>query len=164
MPQDQQFRQRVERIGDLVEKLEKTSDPAVRSMTKELVAGVMDLHATGVERILEIVSRSGAASASITESMLRDSLVSSLLILHGLHPEDIEARVARALAEFPGVEVIEFAGGSLRLKAPNKSEGAVRESLTAAAPDLTEIVIEKVPESGFVPLSALSLSASRAQP
>jgi len=64
---------------------------------KELVAGVMELHAAGVERVLEIVSRCGEASRGILESLARDPLVGSLLILHGVHPDNIETRVRRTL-------------------------------------------------------------------
>jgi hypothetical protein len=162
MPQDQAFRERVDRIGGLVQQLEAAADPAVRAAAKELVAAVMELHAAGIERVLEIVSRSGAAAPGILESFNRDALLSSLLILHGLHPEDLEKRVRRALEGVTGAEIVALEGGVLRLTVRHGMEAAAREALYGAAPDLAEIVIEKSGTADFVPLSALNGSRPEA--
>ncbi len=154
MAQDQGFQQRVDRIGDLVEQLERAADPAVRAASRELVAAVMELHAVGLERVLEIVSRSGAGAAGILESFTRDPLIGSLLILHGAHPDDLETRVRKALEGVHGVTLLSIEGGAVRLAARNGGEAAAREVLAAAAPDLTEIVIEGA-SAGFVPLETL---------
>ncbi len=156
MAQDQAFRERVDRIGGLVEQLEAAADPAVRTTAKELVAAVMELHAAGFERALEIVSRSGEAAPGIIESFNRDALVGSLLILHGLHPEPVEVRVRRALQGVSGAEIVALEDGILRMTVRHGMEAAAREALYAAAPDLAEIVIEKAGNADFVPLSALN--------
>ncbi len=162
MPQDQSFRERVDRIGALVDLLEAAADPAVRTTAKDLVSTVMELHGVGLERVIEIVSRSGESSPAIVESLTRDPLVGSLLILHGLHPDDLETRVAKALEKVSGVEITALEGGVLHLSVRHGSEDAARHALSAAAPDLEDVVIEA--PGGFVPLSALSLGAMGTRP
>src|SRR5260370_22217516 len=96
MTDSQEFRERVGRIDGLVQQLESTADPASRAAAKELVQSLMDLHGGAIERILEIVSKAGD-SARIIESLGKDELVSSLLVLYDLHPEDFGTRVHRGL-------------------------------------------------------------------
>jgi hypothetical protein len=124
----------------------------------------MELHGAGMERVLEVISRSGEASSGILESLSRDPLVGSLLILHGLHPVDLETRVQRALEGVPGTEIVALEDGLLRLSVRHGSEAAAREALSAAAPDLTDVVVVDAQRAGFVPLSALSINGAEALP
>jgi hypothetical protein len=56
--EDRELRERIQRIGGLVEEVEAIADPAVRARTKDLVQSLMDLHGAALERALEIVSDS----------------------------------------------------------------------------------------------------------
>ena len=58
---------------------------------------VMDLQGTALERLLEIVHAAGEPGQAIIDGLARDELVSSLLVLYGLHPLGIEDRVRLAL-------------------------------------------------------------------
>ncbi len=58
---------------------------------------VMELHGAGLERILEILRANGQTGQSVLDSLGRDDLVSSLLVLYGLHPLGIEERVRQAI-------------------------------------------------------------------
>jgi hypothetical protein len=156
------FQQRLERVGLLVDMLEATADPAVRTTAKELVGTVMELHGVGMERVLEIVGRSGEASAGILESLSRDPLIGSLLILHGLHPVDLETRVRRAIEGVAGAEIIALEEGLLRVSVRHGGEAALREALTAAAPDLADVAVVGASNAGFVPLSALCANGAGA--
>jgi hypothetical protein len=97
MTATQEFQERVARIEGLVKKLENGADPASRSTARELIQSLMELHGAGLERILEIVATSGDAGQGLIDSVARDELVGSLLVLYGLHPDNFEARVLRAL-------------------------------------------------------------------
>jgi hypothetical protein len=123
---------------------------------------MMELHAAGLERVMELVSHCGASSDGLMESFTRDPLVNSLLILHNVHPVDFETRVRRAL-EGAGAELNDVQGASVRIAVPPKHEAAVREALEAAAPDAAEIHME-APTSGFVPLAAIYKRAPEAMP
>ena len=68
-----------------------------RERAEELVRLVVDLYGAGLERLLEIVHESGRLDDELLDRLAADDLVASLLLVHGLHPYDVETRVARAL-------------------------------------------------------------------
>ena len=96
MAEKREFHARTERIEELVNKLERASDPELHTAALELVQSVMELHGAALEHLLEIVSQSNEGE-SVTGKFLEDDLVASVLLLHGLHPEEMETRVLRAL-------------------------------------------------------------------
>ncbi|HYZ82935.1 MAG TPA: NifU family protein [Bryobacteraceae bacterium] len=173
------FHERIARIEGLVRQLEASGDPACRSCATELVESLMDLHGAGIERMLEIVAETaGERSAGIIDLFGRDSLVSSLLVLYGIHPESLETRVRRGVDQLApflrsrGVtlDVLEVTDGTVRLRVQTPAEGCgstagtvkstVEETISEFAPDANGLIIEglqqQVPMSGFVPLEALS--------
>ena len=97
MADGRDFREDMQRIGGLVQEMESIADPAVRAATKGLVQSLMDLHGAALEKALDIVAEAGEPGMSIIDRLGRDSLVSSVLILYGLHPEDLESRVVKAV-------------------------------------------------------------------
>lgn len=193
MAVDTALQKQIRRIGEIVEQLELTADPNSRAMARELLESLMALHGAAFERILEIASEAGEAGETVIRKVGRDELVSSLLLLYGLHPEDLNTRVARALekartyltshsASAELVSVGEDGTVTLRLEVRSTGCGTSAASVKAyleaamqdAAPDATSIVVEGagalLTQSGFVPLSQLesgrsmsSLSDARAQ-
>ena len=97
MADSRDFREDMQRIGGLVQEIESIADPAVRAATKGLVQSLMDLHGAALEKALEIVADAGEPGMGIIDRLGRDALVSSVLILYGLHPEDLETRVMKAV-------------------------------------------------------------------
>jgi hypothetical protein len=171
---EKDFQKRVQKIGGLVQDLEAVADPAARAAAKELVQLLMELHGSGLERILEIVFQSGGAPT--IDELGRDPLVSSLLILYGLHPEDLQTRVERKLEKIVsrlhkmGAEarLVSVSGGDVRVRASvdghacgstsRTVRATVEEEIYDAAPDLTSLVIEGLEEpaaSGFVGVEKL---------
>lgn len=176
MVDDNDFQKRVQKIGGLVHDLESIADPASRAAAKELVQLLMDLHGTGLERFLEIVFQSGDSGAQIIDDLGRDSLVSSLLILYGIHPEELQTRVQRKLEQIRsklhkmGAEatLVSVKGGDVRLRvtvdghACGSTSQAVRatveDAVYEAAPDLTSLAVEGLEDSapsGFVAVEKL---------
>jgi hypothetical protein len=96
---DKDFQNRVQKIGQLVHDLETIADPAARAASKELVQLLMDMHGAGLERVMEIVFQSGEPAARLIDELGEDPLVSSLLVLYGLHPDDLQTRVERKLKQ-----------------------------------------------------------------
>jgi hypothetical protein len=162
--QDRSFQQRIGRIESLVQELEAVSDPVVKAATKELVASVMDLNAAAFERVLEVAARYGDAGSRLIDGLIRDEAVSNLLILYGLHPQDLETRVHGVLKNFDGVKLVSIEEGRvlLRMESHERPESAVRQAVSVAAPDLVDLIIEGLPQTGFVPLAALSAAPARA--
>jgi Fe-S cluster biogenesis protein NfuA len=193
MAQAKELQKRMQRIGEIVEQLESTADPHARAMAKELLESLMALHGAALERILELASEAGEAGETIIRKCGRDELVSSLLLLYGLHPEDLRTRVTRALEKSKGyleshagsaelVSIGEDGRVTVRLAAKANGCGStaatVRSTLEAAiqdaAPDATSIVVEEtgagLTRSGFVSVAQLesgqamaALSAVRTQ-
>lgn len=177
---EKDFQQRVQKIGDLVRDLETMADPASRAAAKQLVQLLMELHGTGLERILDIVFQSGDAGHRIIDDLGEDRLVSSLLILYGLHPDDLQTRVERKLAQIDSklhkmgaeAKLVIVNGGDVRVQVRMEGHGcgsstrtvqsAVEEAMYEAAPDLTSLTIEGLEspaESGFIAIEKLLGSA-----
>src|SRR6202451_4861191 len=97
MPDDKDFQVKVQRIGELVAELESITEPEARAGAKALVQLIFDLHATGLERTLEIIAKNGDAGQRAIEDLGGDPLVSSLRVLYGLHPLDLESRIEQAV-------------------------------------------------------------------
>src|ERR1700722_16213703 len=97
MSNGKEFQQRVQRIGALVQEIEAIADPAVRASTTQLVQLIMEFHGTGLDRTLEILANGGGPGMEMIEQLGRDPMVSSLLVLYGLHPDSLETRVTKAV-------------------------------------------------------------------
>ena len=57
----------------------------------------MEFHGTGLDRALEILADAGDQGMALIEKLGRDPMVSSLLVLYGLHPDSLETRVTKAV-------------------------------------------------------------------
>jgi hypothetical protein len=177
MMDNQEFRDQVARIEGLIGSLESAADPALRAVGRNLVQAIMDLHAGAIDRILEIVSKAGEPGAALLRSLAADDLVSSVLVLYDLHPDDFETRARRgvekarqaALKRAAELRLLTVEPGVVRLKIETTGhscgstisdlEKLVRETLLSSVPDANEISIETPrdkPASGFVPLASLA--------
>ena len=179
MTDDKDFQNRVHKIGQLVRDLETVADPAARAATKELVQLLMDMHGAGLERVMEIAFQSGEPGARLIDDFGQDPLVSSLLVLYGLHPDDLQTRVERKLKQIDsklhkmGAEasLVSLQDGHVHLKAhvnghscgstARSVQTILEEAIYEAAPDLSSLKVEGLEEpaaSGFVALDKLTAS------
>ena len=170
------FRDRVQQIGERVQQLESIGDPITRAKATELVRLLMELHGSAVERMLEVIFQSSNAGAKVIDELGEDPLVGSLLILYGLHPEDVQTRVEKKMKQIRsqlfkmGAEVTSIAvtGSDVRVRAnlaghacgstTQKVRAAVEDTIYEAAPDLTSLTVEGLEEpspSGFVAMDSL---------
>jgi hypothetical protein len=81
------------RVEVLVRALEAGPDRAAREAARELVRTLLDLHAAGLARLLDVAGE----HAGLMDRFANDPLVSHLLLLHGLHPHPAADRAAAAL-------------------------------------------------------------------
>ncbi|PWI10469.1 hypothetical protein DIZ27_10740 [Streptomyces sp. NWU339] len=142
------------RVEEILDRLAGAGDPQVSRTAEELVRVLMEFYGAGLARAVELLGagRSGDPLAPL----LGDELVASLLVLHGLHPDDVHTRIARALGGLPhAVENAGFdpADGVLRLKVtaatgcgcPSTQESvrqAAADSLACFAPEVTTVEME----------------------
>jgi Fe-S cluster biogenesis protein NfuA len=161
----QEFQKRLGHVEELIATLESAPDSAMRKQARELIQALLDLHGTGLERILSVLYDSGVGGSAVIDDLGRDSLVSGLLLLHGLHPLDLETRVRKAIEEVKprlglhggSVAVLGVtAEGRVQLKLQGNCHEcpssrltlrfSIEEALYAAAPDLTGLDVEGLPD------------------
>jgi hypothetical protein len=179
--EDREFQERIQRIEELVRRLEKAPDAALRATAQELLQGVMDLHGRALDRMLTILSEHEVQAAAIIDVLGRDELVGNVLLLHGLHPEDLETRIQGALEKIESVlrgygaraKMLGAPGGNVRLEvsgvrsAPEAraTKTAIEEALYQAAPDvasLTVLGLQQFSTPDFVSLEALRTGSAGA--
>ncbi|MEA3184449.1 MAG: hypothetical protein QOJ74_926 [Ilumatobacteraceae bacterium] len=112
-------------IGEAIERkleaLQARVDPRVFDQAVEMLQLVSELYGTGLARIMELAE---LHSPELVESITADELLASLLVAHGLHPDDIHVRVARALDEVR--PFLAGHGGDVELLDIDEHVGAVR--------------------------------------
>lgn len=147
------------RIEGLLDELAQRGDPAVTERAEELVAAVVTLYGSALERIVALVAQEPNGS-DIHRRLVTDELVSNLLMLHELHPDDVDARVQAALDKvrpYLGAHAggIEFLGvddnGIAQLRLEGSCDGcagstatvknAVERAVLEAAPDVVAIEV-----------------------
>ncbi len=143
----------VERLGELLSRLENVRDPVARNTAEELLATLMEVYGEGLERILDALDDPETPARSVRDRLLDDGVVASLLLMHGLFPVDLETRVRDALdklrpqvvAEGGGLDLVEVVDGVVRLSLTEPGSGCngdssleprVVDALERAAPDL----------------------------
>ncbi|HEX7335342.1 MAG TPA: DUF5947 family protein [Pyrinomonadaceae bacterium] len=86
----------IEKIEGLVRAVEELPDPSARASALELVQALMDFHGEALDRLMEIVAAQGESGHSIFHKFSGDELVSTLLLVYGLHPLPPKTRVYEA--------------------------------------------------------------------
>jgi len=144
-------------VGDLLAALDALPETRARDIARDLVKSVLDLHCLALARITSTLAMNHEGRA-LLDAFAADDLIAAVLLLHGLHPESLEARVQRALAvhsphlrtQGAEVQLMEVDDGvaRLRLRAPGASREQtamlrreLERALTEAAPDLEEIAV-----------------------
>ena len=147
------FEARLQRLDGLLQAVEHLADPAVRSRMREIVQALLELHAVGLERILEHVAMAGAPGASVLDACARDEVAGGLLLLHGLHPLGVEERVLLALEQVRphlgshggNVTLVEIRDGVVRLRLEGSCHGCPSSALTMKQ-TVEEAVLGRAPE------------------
>jgi Fe-S cluster biogenesis protein NfuA/nitrite reductase/ring-hydroxylating ferredoxin subunit len=80
-----------ERIDVLLDEVQRRAEPEVTEKVEELVRAVLSLHGAGLEQLLARLDET-----QIRE-LLTDDLVTGMLLLHDLHPDDVATRIQGAL-------------------------------------------------------------------
>jgi len=181
MANERDFQQRVQRIGALVQEIESIADPAVRASTTQLVQLIMEFHGTGLDRTLEILAQAGEPGVALIEQLGRDPLVSSLLVLYGLHPDSLDTRVTKAVERLEPkmrkdgaqVQLLGMEDGAVRIRvtpgehtcgSTSKTlQTMVEDAIYEVAPDIASLSVEGLEgkaASGFVSLGKLMSSGT----
>jgi Fe-S cluster biogenesis protein NfuA len=154
-----------ERIESLLEQLRASGDAATVAAAEDLVSALVELYGEGLRRLV------AAWPSEQTDRLTADRLVESLLLLHGLHPLDLDQRIERALdgvrpslgSHAGGVEYLGTdPDGVVHLALQGSCDGcassvhtveqAVRAAVESAAPEVAGVDVVGVPARRELPL------------
>jgi Fe-S cluster biogenesis protein NfuA len=152
------------RVEELLAALRTSAGGKVAATAEELVGLLVGLYGDGLAQIVKMLREQGDAGAATLARLAEDPLVESLLLLHGLHPLDVDQRVQRALDQVRpylgshagGVEYLGVTDGVARLRLEGSCHGcpsstvtvqlAIQGAVEAAAPEVTQVVVEGMTE------------------
>jgi Fe-S cluster biogenesis protein NfuA len=177
---NQQARELVGRVEAALEGIEALADAQARATAAEALQGLLELYGEGFARILALVAQSGGETT--LRAFAEDELIAHLLMLHDLHPVNVETRVQAALEEVRpylathggNVELLGVENGVVYLRLQGSCNGcpsstqtlktAIEEAILKAAPDVMKIEAEGVTASpakpaNFIPLTSLNGNA-----
>jgi Fe-S cluster biogenesis protein NfuA/nitrite reductase/ring-hydroxylating ferredoxin subunit len=148
-----------ERIEELLASL-RSRGGAAADTAEELVRLLVGMYGDGLAAIVAALAEEGAPGRAIMDRLTADPLVEGLLLLHGLHPLDVDARIQRALDQVRpylgshagGVQYLGVTDGVARLRLEGSCHGCPSSTVTVrlaiegavqdAAPEVTEVVVE----------------------
>jgi hypothetical protein len=156
-------------------------DSPVKAEADALVQLLMEVHAQGLARVLEIAARSAESGDALLALFGKDDIAGALLLLYSLHPDGLETRVQSAVGRMRpqllvhgcDVSLESMGNGAVRLRVTwadkavrmkSKDVRAIVENaVLECAPDVSTIEIiglEVQHSSGFVALESLLAPAS----
>src|ERR1700722_2549883 len=169
------------RIQQLLEQIEALPSPSTRELIHEFMEATLAFYGQGLGRILQVVSESGPDGKKAYQHLINDKVVRGLLLIHDLHPADLESRLRGALDQVRpylqshggNVELISLTeqAARLRLQGTCKScassavtlELAIRHAIEEACPDLAGFEVEGVAQEQFTP-APVAQPPERAKP
>lgn len=135
--------------------LEALPESEPRELAIDAIQGLMELYGAALARILEL-------APEMVPRLAEDELVAHVLLLHGLHPVDVQARVEEALESVRpylathggNVELLSISDGVAHLRLNGTCHGcpsstatlkqAIEEAIFKMAPDVERIEAEGV--------------------
>jgi Fe-S cluster biogenesis protein NfuA len=159
------------RVEELLDALRSGGFGGAAEAAEELVGLLVGLYGDGLAAIADVLADEGEAGAKILARLGDDPRVEGLLLLHDLHPLDVDARIQRALdrvrpylgSHAGGVEYLGVTDGVARLRLEGSCHGcpsstvtvqlAIQGAIEDAAPEVTEVVVEGMtaaPEPGLL--------------
>ncbi|HWG60191.1 MAG TPA: NifU family protein [Streptosporangiaceae bacterium] len=151
------------RVEELLEILRSEGSETTGPAAEELVRILLGLYGEGLAHVMTVVDEQGDAGAQVMAKLLADPLVESLLILHDLHPLDVDTRIQQALdkvrpylgSHAGGVQYLGVdADGVAQLRLQGSCDGcpsstltvelAIKGAILEAAPEVSEVQVEGV--------------------
>jgi len=163
--------QALHRLEELIRALDAHPDPSAKETARELLAVVLDLHGIGLAKLMGIVTTADGGTA-ILARLVENEQVQAMLLLHGLHPDDLDTRVRQAvdrLRPHLGVhglrlDVVEVASGTVRLRLHGSGAATIKAPLLWTLPgEIEGAVVEAAPDVEKVLIDGLDLAEPAAE-
>jgi Fe-S cluster biogenesis protein NfuA/nitrite reductase/ring-hydroxylating ferredoxin subunit len=168
----------VRQVGDRIEvllgELRQEAPPQVGAKVEEVVGLLVELYGAGLERILEVVNEDADTAGPLLKRFTDDKFIESLLVLHGIHPVDVDTRIEAALDQarpYLGSHAggVEYLGvdddGVAHLKLEGSCHGCpsstvtvkltLEQAIAEAAPEVLRVQVEGVAEAPTGPSPSL---------
>ena len=91
------FQDRMRRIEELIQAIQVQGNPVVRASAVEMVRLLLEAHRAVLEKMLACMGQYGEPGQVMLNAFVQDNLISRFLLLHGLHPVNLEVRIRQAL-------------------------------------------------------------------
>ena len=175
------FQEQIKRLSELVAQLEQMPDSPQKTASKELLQLLMEVHAQGLERVLEIVFESSQGGSATIDRLGKDEVAGGLLLLYSLHPHALETRVQMALEGIRtrlrklscAIDLVSIDEGVVHVRVSKSGHSCgsstdglrtlIENGMYELAPDITSLEIlglEEPSPTGFVALESLVGSGS----
>jgi Fe-S cluster biogenesis protein NfuA len=150
---------RLQELDALIREVDRFADPEAQAHSREIVRALLDLHRLGLERVLGHVREARDGGTAILDALARDDVVGGLLLLHGLHPQDLETRVRAALEQVRpylrshggNVDLLGVEDGIVRLRLVGNCHGCPSSAVTMRQ-TIEEAILAKAPDAAAVEL------------
>ena len=148
------------RVEELLAALRSGTARDAGPAAEELVRLLVGLYGDGLSHIVAVLREQGEPGVAMLHKLAEDPLAESLLLLHDLHPLDVDVRIQRALdrvrpylgSHAGGVEYLGVVDGVARLRLEGSCHGcpsstatvqlAIEGAVQDAAPEVTDVVVE----------------------
>jgi Fe-S cluster biogenesis protein NfuA/nitrite reductase/ring-hydroxylating ferredoxin subunit len=149
-------------LQKLLAEVEALPYPGAKELIQDCMESVLGFYGAGLKRILQVVSEDGPEGRKVFRDLIRDDVVKGLLLIHDLHPLNLEARLLEALEKVRpylkshggNVELISLENNVARLRLQGTCQScasssvtlelAIRHAIEQACPDLVHFEVEGV--------------------
>lgn len=181
-PDGADLRDEAHRIELLLDEVRASAGRPTWQRVEELVQRLVGLYGAGLDHLLGIVAGAGALDPRLQAALCDDELVSSLLVLHGLHPVSTAERVRHALervrpllgshagdvellgVDDEGVVRLRLLGSCCGCPSSRATlEHTIEAAIEAAAPEIARVEVDASPVDHEPDLVQIDLQRSRAE-
>lgn len=174
------FQEQIRRLSELVTEFEQLPDSPQKTAGRELIQLLMEVHAEGLERVMEVAFESREGGNPLVTQLGNDEVTGALLLLYSLHPDSLETRVSTAVERMQprlrklacAIDDVTIDSGAVRLhiatsghscgSSSSELRAMVESGIYELAPDVTSLELtglEQKPANGFVALESLVAQA-----
>jgi hypothetical protein len=179
---DQELAEVNGRIQALLDEIGAHPDGDVAPRVHALVRLLSGLYGAGLGRVLTLIGGHPQGGADVVARLGEDPLVGALLALHGLHPLDLPARLARAVDQVrpfaamrgASVTLVEGVADSARVRiglatpsahaAADDIAHAVQDGIGRLAPEIVHVFVERVGGPPDAPLIQITRAPRASTP
>jgi Fe-S cluster biogenesis protein NfuA len=152
-----------QKMQQLMEEINCMPEGAAKEMMQDCVQDMLSFYGCGLKRILDIVSNGNSSAAKdIYNKLIGDGFVSSLLLIHDMHPLDLKTRLHLALEEVRpyidghggNIEILSLENGIAKIKLSGNCKGCpssentlelgIKKAVEENCPDLLGLEVEGI--------------------